>query len=124
MSTEKTLAAYAFAALAGFWTFGAGALLAQTTTTVPSEVRVSEPVTVTVWNRPLVVLRASIGDITPQMRAERILAKVEGLPLQSPNPNIRADRARVGSLEGILVTVDENIVLGIVPQDLDPESQE
>jgi small-conductance mechanosensitive channel len=124
MRIEKTLSGSAFLVIAVSWTVGTFGASAQTTSPPTPEVRVFEPVTVTVWNRPLIVLRASIGGVSPEDRAAGIESKVEGLSLDSPSPDIRADHATLGGLTGILVTVDENIVLGILPQDLDPESRE
>jgi small-conductance mechanosensitive channel len=108
------------------WCLGSGAARAQETPETPGtpEVRVESPVTVQVWNRPLVVLRANVWGSSPQDRADRIRAKVESLPVDSASPVIRADATAMRGLEGLLVTVDGNIILGILPQDLDPESLE
>lgn len=95
---------------------------AQTTTSAPPEVTIHEAVTVTVWNRPLVVLRAAIGELTPEHRANQIQARIEALPAEVGE--VRASPATLAGLEGILVTVDETMVLGILQQDLDPESTE
>ena len=41
------------------------------------EVRTAEPAAVIVWNRPVVVLRASIDGVSPRERAESIRRRIE-----------------------------------------------
>ncbi len=84
--------------------------------------RTTEPAEVVVWNRSVVVLRASIGGVSPGERAEGIRRRIEELPLQGVE--IRAERAVIRGLEGIAVMVGSRMIFGLVPEDLDPESNE
>lgn len=99
---------------------------AQTTSTVPPapEVTVGEPVTVMVWNRPLVVLRAGIGEQSPADRATRIRERIESLSPDMLPGDVRAGRETLSGLQGILVTIDRVPIFGILPQDVNPESTE
>jgi small-conductance mechanosensitive channel len=99
------------------------ASLAQTQAPSPTlEVQLAEPATVVVWNRPVAVLRASIHGISPQARAEGIRARIERLPLEEAE--IRWERASIRGLEGIAIFADTEMLFGLLPQDLDPESNE
>ena len=86
------------------------------------EVRSAEPAALTVWNRPVVVLRASIDGISPRERAEGIRRRIEELPLEGAE--IRSEPASVRRLEGIALFADSRMLFGVLPQDLDPESSE
>jgi hypothetical protein len=54
------------------------------------EARRAETAEVIVWNRPVVVLRAAIGGVSPEERAEAIRRRIEELPLEGAE--IRAER--------------------------------
>lgn len=104
--------------------------LASTTTSLAQteeragtlEVRSAAPATVTVWNRPVVVLRASIDGVSPRERAEGIQSRIEELPLEGAD--IRAEPASIRGLEGIAIFAGSRMLFALVPQDLDPESSE
>jgi len=86
------------------------------------EARSTEPAAVVVWNRPVVVLRASIDGISPRERAEGIRRRIEELPLEGAE--IRSEPASVRRLEGIALFAGTQMLFGLVPRDLDPESGE
>jgi len=86
------------------------------------DLRVAAPVSVEVWNRPVVEIRAEFGDLNIGARAEGIAAKIENLPPSAWSEPVAAQSARVGELEGIMVTVGTRSVFGLVREDLDPES--
>ena len=84
--------------------------------------RTAEPAEVVVWNRSVVVLRAVIGGITPEERAEGVRRRIEELPLDGVE--VRAEPAAIRGLEGIAVRVGNRMLFGLVPEDLDPDSSE
>jgi small-conductance mechanosensitive channel len=84
------------------------------------QVVVGEPATLVVWNRPIVVFRAGLGRLTPEKRAETAAQRIEGIPDQALLGKVWADPGRIGDLEGYLIGVDNFLLFGLVPQDLDP----
>jgi small-conductance mechanosensitive channel len=86
------------------------------------EVRSAEPAALSVWNRPVAVLRAEIAGVSPRERAEGARRRIEELPLEEVE--IRAEPASVRGLEGIAVFGGSRMLFGLVKQDLDAESSE
>jgi len=86
------------------------------------EARRAEPAAVIVWNRQVVVLRAAIGGVSPEERAEGIRRRIEELLLEGAE--VRAEPASIRGLEGIAIFAGSGMLFGLVPQDLDPESSE
>jgi small-conductance mechanosensitive channel len=118
-------------------TYGAWALLAVLCTPAPSPAQnlpaVSEvanattgdpPATVTVWNRYVVTIRATVGSETPERRAHTIEAKIEALPYAQLGNEVRAEKAEVSGVSGLMVFVGGYWLFGILPQDIDPLSGE
>jgi small-conductance mechanosensitive channel len=85
-------------------------------------VRLGQPVTVIVWNRPIVELRAGFDDIGPNDRAARIERRIKQLPDEALLGTVVAKPAQIGGLKGWLISVDDTVVLGLLPEDVDPES--
>jgi small-conductance mechanosensitive channel len=85
-------------------------------------VRVVKPVTVEVWNRPIVVLRAAIGEYTPEERAATIRRRIEELPYDLLRDEVLAEPGKVGNLQGLLFMVGNRILFALVSQDVTPES--
>ena len=85
-------------------------------------VRVAKPVTVVVWNRPIVVLRATIGEYTPEERAATIRQRIEDLPYDLLLDEVRAEPGKVGNLQGLLFLVGDRILFALLSQDVTPES--
>jgi hypothetical protein len=85
-------------------------------------VRLGQPVTVIVWNRPIVELRAGFDDIGPNDRAARIERRIKQLSDQALLGTVVAKPAQIGGLKGWLISVDDTVVLGLLPEDVDPES--
>lgn len=77
-----------------------------------------------VWNRPIVTLRATIGDASPAERARRAGLRIESIPDDELHLPVTALRAQVGALKGLMVFVGARQVFSILPEDLDPESNE
>lgn len=85
---------------------------------------IDPPATVTVWNRPIVTLRATVGHQTPEVRSAGIEKKIEDLPYRDLGSAVRVERAQVGGIDGLLVFVGGRLLFGILPADLDPLSDE
>jgi small-conductance mechanosensitive channel len=86
------------------------------------EVTVGAPATVEVWNRPILTLRATVGQQDPEQRADKVRGRIEALPYEDLSDLVRADPASVGSLHGWMIFVGNQMVAAILPQDLDLES--
>lgn len=109
----------------------AGPVLAQSAppdspkTAVPEKAAPTvAPATLTVWNRPLMVFRTSVGHVTPAGRAARAAEKIQAMPDDTRPDEIRADAATVGNLHGVLVSARSQILFAILPEDLDPSAGE
>jgi len=110
--------------LATLWLVSAAAL-GQTGGAPPGPalaVHVGEPATVEVWNRAVVKLRAAIDDIQPQQRAATIRERIESLPYADLADQVRAEPATLGNLTGFFIYVGATQILGLLPEDVDPES--
>lgn len=97
--------------------------LAQPENAATPLVRPGKPHAVRVWNRYIVELRATVAGLSPRERAARIQQRIEDLPPEVLRGEVKAAPAQIGRLKGILISVDDHILLGLVPQDVDPESR-
>jgi small-conductance mechanosensitive channel len=88
------------------------------------EVRVGAPATVTVWNRPIVELRATNDNLTARERAERVRQRIEQLPHTALTSDVQASFTTFGGMSGVLVTVGSQPIVFILPEDLDTETGE
>ena len=88
------------------------------------EVRVGTPAIVTVWNDRSLELRAEIDNISPRERAERVRQRIEQLPFSALTAEVRASPTTIAGLNGMLVTVGSQLIVIILPEDLDPEAGE
>lgn len=82
------------------------------------------PAMVTLWNRPIVELRATIGNLTPAKRAAGVGQKFAAIPHADLGEPVRIEHADVGGVSGLLVFVGGQLLFGVLPQDLDPLSRE
>jgi len=87
-------------------------------------VRRSEPATVEIWNRPIVILRAAIGNREPKDRAQDTRERIEAIPYSLLAEGVTVGRAKIGSLEGMVIYAGDNMMFGLVPEDIDPESSQ
>jgi small-conductance mechanosensitive channel len=83
-----------------------------------------EPVELVIWNRPIITLRARIGETTPAERVQRAAERIENIPDEELRQTPQALPARVGALEGLMVFVGTRQVFSILQEDVDPESPE
>jgi len=82
------------------------------------------PATLVVWNRPIVVFRAQLRQVTPAARVATASQRIDGLPSDVRPDEIQAAPASIGDLHGVLVFVRGQILFGIVPDDLDTAAGE
>jgi small-conductance mechanosensitive channel len=82
------------------------------------------PATVMFWNRPIVTFRAVLRQHTPEDRARTAERRLALVPHDLPPERIRAERATVGELTGVLVYAGPQVLLAILPEDLDPTAAE
>jgi len=85
-------------------------------------VRVGEPATLTVWNRPVLTLRAKVDEIDPETRVANAQKRLEDLPLEALRGTVAFAPGQLNELTGLFLTVDSRMIVGLLPQDVDPES--
>ena len=85
---------------------------------------VAEPATLVVWNRTLAIFRAPVGGIPPAQRVENSRQRIAALPRGSEHAEITTHPGRVGTDEGLAIAVGGTVIFGLVPGDLDPESDQ
>ena len=76
------------------------------------------------WNREITVLRATIAGADPEMRAERILARLDELPLRTQASDIELHPFNVEGQDGIAFTCNAKVLLFLSTRDLDAETGE
>ena len=76
------------------------------------------------WNREITFLRATIAGADPEMRAERIFARLDELPLRTRAADITLHPFNVEGQDGIAFTYDGRVLLFLSTNDLDKESGE
>jgi len=86
------------------------------------DVRIGQPATLSVWNRPILTLRAQIDDLEPATRASNALARIEALPHESLSGRVAVAHGNLDELVGVFLSLDSQVIVGILPQDVDPES--
>jgi small-conductance mechanosensitive channel len=79
-----------------------------------------KPATLVVWNRPIAVFRAPYGHLSPEDRVETAARRIEAIPESSLLDEVKADYTKLGSVEGVLLSVGSRPAFGILPADLDP----
>ena len=75
------------------------------------------------WNRTIFVFRSSYEQLSPAQRAAGAEARIKALPEFGPWA-IDAKPATVGTVSGILISVNQRPLFGVLPGDLDPEAGE
>lgn len=103
-------------------TWLAGSAAAETADATPVSDSTPEAVTVVLWNRPIAQLRSSVAELSPQARAERAVLRANALPFRDTAFQVETVHTRLGEREGYLIQAGGHILFGLVPGDLDPES--
>lgn len=87
------------------------------------EVAGAEPAKLVVWNRTLATFRAPVGGVLPRQRVDNAQDRIAALPRGASAETIAVNPGRVGTADGLMIAVGERVVFGLVPGDLDPESE-
>src|SRR5262245_25824700 len=82
------------------------------------------PAALKVWNQPIAVFRAPLRKVNPTERAARAAARIEAIPADVGVDEIRAEAATIGDMKGVLLLARNQILFGILPEDLDPGTGE
>jgi small-conductance mechanosensitive channel len=88
------------------------------------EASAAGPATLTLWNRPIVVFRTSVRQMSPAGRAAAAAQRFEALPDDISADEIRSEPATLGDLQGLIVWARGRPLFGIVNEDLDPTAGE
>ncbi len=78
----------------------------------------SEPVVVTVWNRTITELRASIDGLSPEDRVQRIRRRLEALQPELLARPVEVRPTSVAGTEARLLSVGGDLIMGLSRQDL------
>jgi small-conductance mechanosensitive channel len=89
----------------------------------PAAESVVEPAPLVVWNRTIFVFRAPFEQRSPAQRAAEAKPRVEALPEFGPW-TIETKPATLGPVSGILISVNQQPVFGVIPGDLNREAGE
>lgn len=84
----------------------------------------TKEVAVDFWNREITILRATIAGADPEMRAERIIARLDELPLRTRARDIELYPFNVEGQDGIAFTCNGRVLLFLSTGDLDEETGE
>lgn len=98
---------------------GAGAQTAAARAEGEQSARASEA-ELSYLNRPIHVFRASIGAATPRERAERAHARLSRLDDSMLATPIAIQKIELGDRQGFVLTLDGNLLFGVVTDDADP----
>jgi small-conductance mechanosensitive channel len=103
---------------------GAPASAAEVQRSEPARpaVEVGDPADLIVWNRHVATLRARIGQVTPDMRVERIGERIADLPVAALAGEVRPVPSNVGNLSGYWITLDEQTLFALLPEDVDTDA--
>lgn len=89
----------------------------------PATVAVGEEAPVVFWNRTIIVFRSYFDQLSPAQRAAGAKARLEALSEFGPW-NIAGTPVTVRGVSGILISVNQRPMFGVLPGDLDPEAGE
>ena len=105
---------------------GALALLASASSAQPAarEPAPGDEATLELWNRPIVVLRATVGGRTPAERAEWMADRIADLPLDALHNDLTASPFSNVHGSGIELELGGTPTIRLYTADLDPESGE
>jgi small-conductance mechanosensitive channel len=86
--------------------------------------QIGEPAPLVVWNRRITVFRGYYEGVSPEQRAVRAGERIAALPEMEAEWNVEATETSVGKYSGALITVNAQVVFGIILEDLDSETGE
>jgi small-conductance mechanosensitive channel len=89
----------------------------------PSAIVASTEAPLVVWNRTIFVFRSSFQQLSPAERAAGAKTRIEALPDFGPW-SIVDKPVTVGPVSGILISVNQQPIFGVLPGDVNPEAGE
>jgi len=82
-----------------------------------------EPATLVLWNRPIVTFRDSVNGVPPRQRVDNATDRIAALPPDDGTAAVTVQPVRLGTSDGLVIMVGSQVAFGLVPRDLDPESE-
>ena len=82
----------------------------------------AEPAVLSLWNRQIVTLRATVDGVPPAQRVRNSRERIDEHLKAQPGGKVTTRVTSIGDLKGIVVTMGPNVAFGLVEGDLDPES--
>jgi small-conductance mechanosensitive channel len=89
----------------------------------PSAASDGAAVSLRIWNRTVFVFRSPFEQLGPEQRAAGAKARIDGLPEFGPW-SIASTPVTVRGISGIMISVNQRPMFGVLPGDLDPEAGE
>jgi small-conductance mechanosensitive channel len=83
-----------------------------------------EPATLTLLNRDVLTMRATIAGSPPAKRVEQARARIRDIPPMAMNDPITMVDARLGEARGVQFFIGPRLLFSVVEGDLDPEAQQ
>jgi len=83
-----------------------------------------EPATLTILNRDVITMRASIAGATPAKRVELTRARIREIPANAIDDPITMVEAQIGETRGVQLFLGPRLLFSVVDGDLDPEAQQ
>jgi small-conductance mechanosensitive channel len=99
-------------------------LAGESTTKKPAAAAPPQEATITFWNRDIATLRGTIAGADPEARAEKIVERLNDLPLTARASDIATVAFNVEGQDGIGFSYNGRVLFYIGTSDLDPESRE
>ncbi len=84
----------------------------------------AEAATVELWNRPIVVLRKTVGERSPALRADAAAERIASAPTEFMRGDVTIAHFSSEHGEGVEIEIRGAPAFRIYPEDLDPESGE
>lgn len=81
------------------------------------------PVEVWLMNRPIVVLRATLAGVTPEVRAQRTRDRFDALTPYDLMQPVNVTPGELGGQHGVGLYVGERLLMAVVEGDVDPEEK-
>jgi small-conductance mechanosensitive channel len=85
------------------------------------EARVVEPAVLSLWNRPIVIFRATVEGVPPEQRVQNSRKRIDEHVHAGTGGQVATRPTAIGEVNGILVTMGPDVAFGLVQADLDPE---
>jgi hypothetical protein len=80
--------------------------------------------TLTIWNRPIVVFRATVREARPTERVAAAAQRIQVLPDDVRPEDIKAESVSIGDLHGVIIFARDQGLFGIAEGEIDPSAGE